>query len=303
MAEYYNIQLTTEEMAPIERAHLHRGFTSTKTPLKWIKFFRLCVIQREVQLKKKNKKLWTIWISFFVVSAILLFATKYGIFINFILFIIAIIFAVKTGNEFRKNYTDGYDFFSDYFSALFTLIEEELPQLGTIRLTANVRETIDTPNLTSTQDTTTETRGFISGREEFYEKEISNGSCKLKDGTEVDFSFVEKVRKRIITKRGISGKRKTKHKYKSVYPFILKMSVPKSIYQLKPDVDKSDIQIEEDDSFYYLKARRKFDVTDNDQNNHSPYVYEGAPLISVEFFSLEIVNLFNISYGCFTLKQ
>ncbi|WP_100074535.1 hypothetical protein [Chryseobacterium camelliae] len=304
MAEYYNIQLTTEDMAPIERAHLHRGFSSKKTPLKWIRFFRMCVLQRELSLKKRKKNSYTLWIAYFIIAAAMIFLVPgYWIAVNIILFVVALIMDARYRREFRKNYTDGYDFFSDYFSALFTLIEEELPQLGTIHFTANVKETLaGVEYLKSSEDATFETRGFISGKEEFYEKEIAQGYCTLKDSAEVSFSFVEKVRKRIIKKRGTSGKRKTKQKYKSVYPFILKLKLPKSVYQLKTDIDKADIQMEEDDSFYYMKARRKFDIKDENPDGYSAYQYRSTPLFSVEYFSLEVVNLFNICYGCFTLK-
>ncbi|ANF52211.1 hypothetical protein A0O34_17555 [Chryseobacterium glaciei] len=304
MAEYYNIQLTTEDMAPIERAHLHRGFSSKKTPLKWIRFFRMCVLQRELSLKKRKKKTNTLWIAYFIIAIAMIFLVpSYWFVVNIILFVVVLVMDVRNRREFRKNYTDGYDFFSDYFSALFTLIEEELPQLGTIHFTANVKETLaGVEHLKSAEDATFETPGFISGKEEFYEKEIGQGYCTLKDGAEVSFSFVEKVRKRIINKKGLSGKRKTKEKYKSVYPFILKLKLPKSIYQLKTDIDKSDIQLEEDESFYYMKARRKFDVKDENPDDYSAYQYNSTPLFSVEYFSLEVVNLFNICYGCFTLK-
>ncbi|WP_294276711.1 hypothetical protein [uncultured Chryseobacterium sp.] len=304
MAEYYNIQLTTEDMAPIERAHLHRGFSSKKTPLKWIRFFRMCVLQRELSLKKRKKKSYTLWIAYFIIAVAVIFLVPgYWIAVNIILFLVVLIMDARYRREFRKNYTDGYDFFSDYFSALFTLIEEELPQLGIIHFTANVKDTLaGAEYLKSSADATFETRGFISGKEEFYEKEIAQGYCTLKDGAEVSFSFVEKVRKRIIKKRGTSGKRKTKQKYKSVYPFILKIKLPKSMYQLKTDIDKGDIQMEEDDSFYYMKARRKFDIKDENPDDYSAYQYRSTPVFSVEYFSLEVVNLFNICYGCFTLK-
>lgn len=304
MAEYYNIQLTTEDMAPIERVHLHRGFSSKKTPLKWIRFFRMCVLQRELSLKKRKKKSYTLWIAYFIIAVAVIFLVPgYWIAVNIILFLVVLIMDARYRREFRKNYTDGYDFFSDYFSALFTLIEEELPQLGIIHFTANVRDTLaGAEYLKSSADATFETRGFISGKEEFYEKEIAQGYCTLKDGAEVSFSFVEKVRKRIIKKRGTSGKRKTKQKYKSVYPFILKIKLPKSIYQLKTDIDQADIQMEEDDSFYYMKARRKFDIKDENPDDYSAYQYRSTPVFSVEYFSLEVVNLFNICYGCFTLK-
>ncbi|UZT97942.1 hypothetical protein ODZ84_22700 [Chryseobacterium fluminis] len=304
MAEYYNIQLTTEDMAPIERAHLHRGFSSKKTPLKWIRFFRMCVLQRELSLKKRKKKTNTLWISYFIIAVVMIFLVPgYWIAVNIILFVVVLVMDSKNRREFKKNYTDGYDFFSDYFSALFTLIEEELPQLGTIQFTANVKETLaGVEHLKSAEDAIFETPGFISGKEEFYEKEIGKGYCTLKDGAEISFSFVEKVRRRIIKKKGLSGKRKTKEKYKSVYPFILKLKLPKSIYQLKTNVDKADIQIKEDESFYYMKARRKFDVKDENPDDYSAYQYKSTPLFSVEYFSLEVVNLFNICYGCFTLK-
>lgn len=304
MAEYYNIQLTTEDMAPIERAHLHRGFSSKKTPLKWIRFFRMCVLQRELSLKKRKKKSYTLWIAYFIIAVAVIFLVPgYWIAVNIILFLVVLIIDARYRREFRKNYTDGYDFFSDYFSALFTLIEEELPQLGIIHFTANVKDTLaGAEYLKSSADATFETRGFISGKEEFYEKEIAQGYCTLKDGAEVSFSFMEKVRKRIIKKRGTSGKRKTKQKYKSFYPFILKIKLPKSMYQLKTDIDKGDIQMEEDDSFYYMKARRKFDIKDENPDDYSAYQYRSTPVFSVEYFSLEVVNLFNICYGCFTLK-
>lgn len=304
MAEYFNIQLTTEDMAPIERAHLHRGFSSKKTPLKWIRFFRMCVLQREVAIKKRKKKTNILLVGFLIIAtAVFYLVPAYWIAVNITLFVAVIVMDFRYRREFRKNYSKGYDFLSDYFSALFTLIEEELPQFGTIQFTANVKETLaGTEYLNSSMDATFKTPGFISGKEEFYEKEIGKGYCTLKDGAEVSFSFVEKVRRRIIKKRGTSGKRKTKQKYKSVYPFILKLKLPKSIYQLKADIDKANIQLEEDESFYYLKARRKFDIKDENPNGYSAYQYNSAPLFSVEYFSLEVVNLFNICYGCFTLK-
>ena len=301
----FNIQLTTEDMAPIERAHLHRGFSAKKTPLKWIKFFRLCVIQREVSLAKRKKKTKQIWIAFFILTVLMFFLVpKFWIGINIVLLIVAIVMNSRLVSAFNKNYTDGYDFFSDYFSAFFTLIEEELPQSGTIQFTANLKDTMTgMDNFKTSENISVKTPGFVSGKEEYYEKELCKGSCQLKDGAEVDFSFVEKIRKRIVRKRGaISRKTKTKEKYKSVFPFVLKMKLPKSIYQLKPEVNKSDIQLEEDDSFYYLKARRKFDVKSENPNDYTPYSYRSTPILSVEYFTLEVVNLFNVCYGCFTLK-
>lgn len=303
MSNTFDFRTTAEELAPIEQAHLLRGFDSKKTPVKWIKFFRLCVIQRNVALKKKNKSIKIIWGVFLSIALVAFLLNKYTAAVVIISLIIALILQSRIKRDFNTKFTDGYDFFSDYFSALFTLIEEELPALGTIRVKANVNNSIDDQYLLESKGITVDTPRFVSGLEQFYEREISNGNCTLKDGTEISFSFVEKIRERTVNKRSQSGKRKTKSKYKSVYPFLLKMTIPKALYDLKPEVAKEDIELNEDESFYYLKARRKFDIKEESPEKYSYFKENSIYDFTTEYFSLEIINLLNICYGCFNLKS
>lgn len=298
-----DFRTTAEDLAPIEQAHLLRGFDSKKTPLKWIKFFRLCVIQRDVAQKKKAKSIKQIWIAFFVLTGVVVYIGKYQPFFIIILLIIALVLRHRITKDFKTRFTDGYDFFSTYFSALFTLIEEELPPLGTIRVKANVNDSLDSQYLSDSKAINVDTPRFVSAKESFYEREISSGSCILKDGTEIAFSFVEKVRERVVKKRSISGKSKIKSKYKSVYPFLLRMSIPKSLYILKSDVTRDNIQLNEDETFYYLKARRKFDSKEEYPDKYSYSNQKSINDFTSEYFSLEIINLLNISYGCFNLKS
>ncbi|PKV52992.1 hypothetical protein ATE84_5125 [Aquimarina sp. MAR_2010_214] len=299
--------LTKEQFsgAPIERAHLHRGFTSKKTPLKWIRFFRACVLQREHANDKKKKELKKIWIgalSLIVLGFIINYFFYFPVFILIIASLgIAILFTIKINSKFRKKYTDGFDFFSDYFSAFFTLIEEDLQPQSRISLEANVKDTIQSTNLIKQEKHDANTSGFISGNNYYYEKEISKGSCFLSDGSMLSFNFTERLRNRIITKRGrVSGKQKTKQKYKSVYPFVLKMKIPKTKYILKKEVDKSNIQLAEDTSFYIVKTTRKFDIKNEHPEKYQPYSSSSIEMFSSDYFALELINLINVSYSCVT---
>lgn len=304
MLENSNILLSSENMAPIEQAHLLRGFSSKKTPIKWIRFFKLCVLQREEALKARKKKtaiMWGILLGIFILITIL--APKIFILALLILLILGGILNYIYRRNFNKKYADGYDFFASYFTALFTLIEEEMPETGVISLRANVKKTMSSEFFKSSNDANFKTQGFISGVEKFYEREICNGTCQLKDGAEANFSFIEVLRNRVINKRGISGKRKVKNKYKTTYPFILKMKIPKSLYILKSDVNSYDLKIEEDDNFYYLRVKRKFDIREEKPEDYSPYMYNSIHLFSVDYFTLEVMNLLNTCYGCFILRN
>ena len=296
--------LTKEQFggAPIERAHLHRGFSSKKTPIKWIKFFRSCVLQRQNANAKKKKEIKRIWL---IVGALIVLNFVMNYFVDFPLFIIdivaivvAIVFTIRTNKKFKKNYTDGFDFFSDYFSAFFTLIEEDLIPQSRINLTANLRETKGEENLIRKEQHESKAYGFLSGTNYFYEREISKGNCMFNDGSVINFNFTERLRNRIVKKRSSSGKRKVKSKYKSTYPFILKMKIPKSKYALKTDIDTSNLQLAEDSEFYVIKTIRKFDIRNEEPEKYDPYDGSSISMFSSDYFALELINLINISYSC-----
>ncbi|AIZ42973.1 hypothetical protein [Cellulophaga baltica] len=298
--------LTQEQFqgAPIERAHLHRGFSSKKTPLKWIRFFRACVLQREsanTNKKKEIKKVWLITVGAIILSHLIDYVAYFPTTLFFIAAIItAIILNVRIKKKFKKNYTEGFDFFSDYFSAFFTLIEEDLQPQSRITLEANVKDTIEKSNLQKEEEYTSENRGFLSGKDFYYEKIISKGSCFLSDGCTLNFSFSERLRSRIVKKRSASGKRKTKQKYKSIYPFILKMKIPKDKYVLNTAIDKSTLELAEDAEFYIIKTTRKFDIKNEHPEKYEPYRSSSISMFSSDYFALELINLINVSYGCVT---
>jgi hypothetical protein len=300
-----SILLSAANMAPIEQAHLLRGFSAKKTPLKWIRFFRLCVLQREKAQNKTRKKQGFVFLCFTVsIILTLLFFIDFFWQIAIPSLIIMIVGLYGFQREFKKKYSDGYDFFASYFSALFTLMEDEMAENEVISLKANVKETFSKEFLKSKEEP--EPISPLSRRKiiiEFYEKEICSGTCLLKDGSEAVFSFIETTRKRTAKTTSRSGKRtKTKKKYKSVYPFILKMKFSKSTYALMPGVNFGDLQMEEDEGFYYLRAKRKFDIKEEKPEDYSPYTYNSIQLFSVDYFTLEVMNLLNLCYGCFTLK-
>ncbi|CAZ98490.1 hypothetical protein Q4603_09595 [Zobellia galactanivorans] len=299
--------------APIERAHLHRGFNSKKTPVKWIRFFRACVLQREIAQEKKKKKIKKIWFIFlgifigtFITSPLTNISPAFKILpvtLGMLVFpglIVAIIMTYRTNKKFKRNFAEGFDFFADYFSALFTLIEEDLQVESKIALEANLKHTITKENLIKNEAYTSETRGFIKGEEEHYERVISKGSCLLYDESLVFFQFTERTRKRIILKRGSSGKRKTKHKYRAAYPFTIKMKIPKHKYQLNPSVDTKEISFVEDDAYYVFKVSRKFDVKKENPEQYNPYKQSSITAFAVDYFSLEVINLINTCYSCVT---
>ncbi|WP_028888854.1 hypothetical protein [Tenacibaculum ovolyticum] len=302
--------------APIERAHLHRGFTSKKTPVKWIRFFRACVLQRQVAEDEKKKKIKEMWKFFFIYLAIsfscLIFSGvlpflslifPFLFFFVFMFLIIAIIQNYRINQKFKKNFTNGFDFFADYFSAFFTLIEEDLQPLSKINLKANLKETISKDNLIKKDKYDSKTSGFLSGKENYYERIISSGSCFFSDSSLVSFQFTEKIRERIINKRGrISGKRKTKYKFKSVYPFAIKMKIPKSKYNLKSNINQEDTNMIEEGDFYVFKAFRKFDTKKERPTEYNPHIKNSITAFGIDYFSLEIINLINTCYSCVTPK-
>jgi hypothetical protein len=305
MSKNPSILLSAGNMAPIEQAHLLRGFSSKKTPLKWIRFFRLCVLQREKAENKTSRNQMFVVISFLVgIVLTFLFLLDFFWYISIPLLIITIIFLSYFQRAFNKKYSDGYDFFASYFSALFTLMEEEMPENGVISLKANVKNTLSNEFLKSENEP--KPNSSYSSRNiknEYFEKEICSGTCLLKDGSEAFFSFTELTRQRIIKRNKTRGRVKTKKKYKSVYPFILKMKFPKSTYSLNQDLKLDDIQFSEDDEFYYMRAKRKFDIKEEKPEDYSPYTYNSIQLFSVDYFTLEVMNLLNLCYGCFTLKS
>ncbi|WP_103863406.1 hypothetical protein [Aquimarina sp. I32.4] len=298
--------LTKEQYsgAPIERAHLHRGFSSKKTPLKWIRFFRACVLQRQHANDVKKKKINKIWIIIVSILVLMFIIKQYYYFPFTLVFIISIltgiIMTVRTKKRFKKNYTDGFDFFSDYFSAFFTLIEEDLLPQSRITLEANVKSTMLSENLKKKEKHEAKTSGFLSGTNYFYEKEISKGSCFFNDGSIVTFNFTERLRNRIVNKRSASGKRKTKQKYRSVYPFTLKMKIPKAKYIQKQGMDTSKVQMVEDENYYVVKTVRKFDIKNENPEEYNPYSSSSITMFSADYFSLELINLINASYSCVT---
>jgi hypothetical protein len=304
MSKNPSILLSAGNMAPIEQAHLLRGFSAKKTPLKWIRFFRLCVLQREKALNKTRKKQGFVFLCFTVsIILTLLFFIDFFWQIAIPSLIIMILGMYSFKREFKKKYSDGYDFFASYFSALFTLMEEEMPEDGVISLKANVKDTLSKEFLKNSTKPKWDTTTLSTIQNDFYEKEICSGSCLLKDSSEAFFSFTEMTRQRIIKRNKTRGRVKTKNKYKSAYPFILKMKFPKSTYSLNQDLKLGDIQFSEDDEFYYMRAKRKFDIKEEKPEDYSPYTYNSIQLFSVDYFTLEVMNLLNLCYGCFTLKS
>ncbi|MGM5630826.1 hypothetical protein O2K51_07965 [Apibacter raozihei] len=304
MEGYYDIKKLNADMAPIERAYLLKGFSAKKRPLQWIKFFRLCVIQKESQQKKMNKKN-KIFIGITIFIGILLLIMFQINFIFLAMFIVGIccIVILYRKNRFNKKYGNGYEFFAEYFSAFLTLIEEELTSSGTLHLTANINKTTSSKYLKNKTPAHSNTRGFISGQNLFFEKEIAQGSCKLKDGSLLNFSFVDRTRKRVINKKSLSGKHKTKYKYKSVYPFVMQMQISKSLYSIKSKINQ-EVKINQDNDFYYVKVQRKFDI-----RKEQPKLYSQTRnsntirVFPVEYFVLEVTNLLNLSLGQFQLKN
>lgn len=297
-AENFNV-------APIERAHLHRGFSSSKTPLKWIRFFRACVLEREYALAKKNRKIKNVWwsiLAVIVLIAIILLITHNFIFIilvGIISLIIGAIITYRIKNTFDTKYTEGFDFFADYFSAFFSLIEEDLPLQSEIKLKADVRDTIKGMSFFKDQNPyKSTTPRFISGKENHYEKEISNGSCSFVDESHAVFKFTEYVREREIKKRGSSGKIKYKNKYKSLYTFRLNLSIPKKHYKLNENVNKNTVVFTETPDFYVIKTSKRFDIRNDNPKAFDPYKPQSITNIPSDYFALEIINLFNISFGC-----
>ncbi len=299
--------------APIERAHLHRGFNSKKTPIKWIRFFRACVLQRKVAEEKKSEKIKKTWKNFFIYTAMVIISNflvfplfPFAIpilpflFLSiFIFLIVAIVTNYRSNSRFNKNFTEGFDFFADYFSAFFTLIEEDLQPLSKIALDANLKNTVSKENFIQKEAYESDTYGFVSGKQNFYERAISRGSCFFNDGSLVSFQFTEKIRERIVNKRGrISGKRKTKYKFKSVYPFTLKMKIPKATYNLNNNIDRQLVNLVEEDAFYVFKTIRKFDIKKEKPNEYNPHDPSSITAFAVDYFSLEVINLINTCYSC-----
>ncbi|WP_075343673.1 hypothetical protein [Tenacibaculum agarivorans] len=293
--------------APIERAHLLRGFNSKKTPVKWIRFFRACVLQRQVAETQKKKKLKKMWTAFFIFSGIAFVAPfiflPLGILFPFIFvfLIVAALINYFTNRSFKNKFADGFDFFADYFSAFFTLIEEDLQPQSKISLQANLKNTRSKESFINEEPYASNTRGFISGKQNYYQREISKGSCFFNDGSLISFQFTEKVRERIVKKRGrVSGKRKTKYKFKSVYPFTLKMKIPKAKYSLKPNISSELTQMVEENDFYVFKTIRKFDTKKERPDQYNPYNESSITAFAVDYFSLEVINLINTCYSCVT---
>ncbi len=303
--------------APIERAHLHRGFNSKKTPIKWIRFFRACVLQRQVAEEKKRKKFLTVKITFgflfglLVLLKVLNFSEIYEItildkvspvgifFIGIALLVIATVIFGLWHKDFNQKFAKGFDFFADYFSAFFTLIEEDLQPQSKIALEANLKDTRSNENLLKKEKYEAATRGFISGKQNYYERAISKGACFFSDGSLISFQFTERMRERIVKKRGqVSRKTKTKYKFKTVYPFTLKMKIPKDKYVLNASIDKEQINLAQEENFYVFKAVRKFDTKKENPEFYNPYDESSISSFAVDYFSLELINLINTCYSC-----
>lgn len=304
--------LTEEQYsgAPIERAHLHRGFKAVKTPIKWIRFFRACVLQYEVAEKKKNRKIKIYSIIFFIPVLLMvylgfaeIFHPALAISIGIACVIALTVIASNIRGDFNENYTDGYDFFARYFSAFFTLIEEELAPESRINLSVNVKETRNEEFFLKKEKYHSDASNFISGKHIFYEKEISSGSCNFKDGSSIAFKFIERLRDREVNKYGSSGKRKWKNKFKSTYPFILKMKIPKSRYTLNPEVANSKLEIFNEPDYHVFKVSRKFSVRAEQPESYEPYDLQSIMRFESDYFALELINLINVCYSAVKPKS
>lgn len=309
MSNNTSLLFSSANMSSIEQAHLFRGVSSKKTPLKWIRFFNLCVLQREKAEKQTKKKQRFIFLCFSV-SIILTFIFFINLFLVIAIpsFLIMIVGIIRLRIEFKKKYTDNYGFFAKYFSAFLTLIEEEMTENGLVSLKINVKDTLTNEFLKYKEEpnhTSSSSRKKI--KIEHYEKEICSGSFLLKDGSEAFFNFSEITRHTTSVVTSRSGKKtKIKNKYKSVYPFTLKMKFSKSNYSLKQDNKFINLQIVEDEKFFYLRTKRKFNLKQEKPEDYTPYSYNSynsIQLFSVDYFTLEVMNLLNLCYGCFTLKQ
>ena len=78
------------------------------------------------------------------------------------------------------------------------------------------------------------------------------------------------------------------------------MKIPKDTYLLKPEIDRTVLEMAEDPNYYIIKTQRKFDIKNENPEKYEAYTMSSIEMFSSDYFALELINLINISYGCVT---
>lgn len=117
---------------------------------------------------------------------------------------------------------------------LLTLLREDVPPGEPLDLTLDLR------GMTDDKQTSEETIQPNAGRfpkieETYFDDPWLTGRVRLADGSHLRLGVEARVRKRRVTKRGSSGKVKTKHKHKIKHHIGVRLGVPKRHYVAMPE--------------------------------------------------------------------
>lgn len=202
-------------------------------------------------------------------------------------------------NKLQRNYKGEFLFYDKYVASFFILIEEDLKPNSKIVFQANLKNTIKNGKVIATKKLYRKKAGFVSGSENVYEKEMFRGVFFMIDESIVSFNMKERIRRRVIHSKGrVSGRSKIKKKYKSVYPCVVKMKLPKAKYVLKPDLNNARVNYTDEGDFYVFKVGVKFDPKSDFTDKYFFSKETTIGMYTPEYFSMELVNLINVCYQC-----
>lgn len=107
----------------------------------------------------------------------------------------------------------------------------------------------------------------------------------LKDGVSLEFSVADQIHDFSWTKRSASGKTKFKSKTKYIHQCLIKMTLPKSTYQVKEAIDES-VTVNSHNGDYIAKHKIKLKKIGVDNTLNVALFFKGVQAIYSQFESL-----------------
>lgn len=229
---YKIVKQALAKLTPEQQTFLKtRKYEGRQTMKQWLELFHgLALLDTHGdKIRNKAKNIWIVSLVFFIISLFFVAVVPLILIVSAILLILFIYFLVIF---FKLDKIDLSNHLRLQVYPFLAAIKDDLNEKGKIQMTLDFSEVVDKKYLIETIPNTSKRYPKITTR--YYKLPYFSASFTLQDGAEVEFEAEDLVRKRDITKRGSSGKVKSKVKYKIKHSYDLKIAFPKSRYQYLP---------------------------------------------------------------------
>jgi hypothetical protein len=229
----YNIvKQALGKLTPEQQTFLKtRKYEGRQTMKQWLELFHgLAVLDTHGdKVRAKAKNIWIIALVFAIIS---LFIVAVFPFILILTIILLAVFIYYLTIFLKLNKIDLSNHLREQVYPFLAAIKDDLSEKEKIKMTLDFSDATDKKYLVQTIPNSSKRYPKITTY--FYKLPYFSANFTLQDGAEVEFEADDLIRKRDITKRGSSGKIKSKVKYKIKHSYDLKIAFPKSRYQYLP---------------------------------------------------------------------